>query len=574
MVYDEKMWVIGGKGVEMKNDVWWSFSNYSLNGSFISFVIYADSNVNFSTIQWSEELPSSTGITIQTRTSLNGTQWSDWSSELTDPAGSQITSPSGKYIQYKANLSGDGTVTPVLKDVTISGIYSSGSVFSIDISPQTIISWDKLSWQDNEPEGTDIKYQVYHYHPSSLLWEDEFNDGDISNVDDGSYISDLWEYGGRFQNIVEENGILTFSNATSSPYDEDETDVYPVIFTGKDKDYFPAGSIIKAKIKTITNSPSFKMCIFTDDWEDGGECTEITNDWVELEFEAEEPFNIIGFNFYNFDDPANDQFQIDWVRIEAPGLYTLISDEDLPGNSTGFDDPPIDLSNLSPTTYPSIAIKATLSSNSSVGPTISSWQVSWKTGQKETPKRQLGSGIVRFPETQSGIVRAIASGGKTTTTTNEGIKISLEVPPAALSQPVVFKIVPIPKKDFPLPSKKAILGNYLFDLTATLNGKLINNFNREITLTFNYPDDLLSNLNESTLKIYYWDKENKNWVFLPSLLDPVKNSITTTINHFTYFAILGEIKEKMTPEEILSKIVEILKNLIQLYTQLLQILKK
>lgn len=47
--------------------------------------------------------------------------WSSWSADLTDSDGSTITSPAGRYIQYRANFSTtDSAATPTLSDVTIT----------------------------------------------------------------------------------------------------------------------------------------------------------------------------------------------------------------------------------------------------------------------------------------------------------------------------------------------------------------------------------------------------------------------------------------------------------------------
>jgi len=40
--------------------------------------------------------------------------------------------------------------------------FLSGYVFSIAISPENLIEWDKFSFSDQEPEDTDLKYQIYY----------------------------------------------------------------------------------------------------------------------------------------------------------------------------------------------------------------------------------------------------------------------------------------------------------------------------------------------------------------------------------------------------------------------------
>jgi hypothetical protein len=45
---------------------------------------------------------------------------------------------------------------------TTEGYYSSGYLISSPISPQSLISWQDFSFSDSEPEGTDLKYQIFY----------------------------------------------------------------------------------------------------------------------------------------------------------------------------------------------------------------------------------------------------------------------------------------------------------------------------------------------------------------------------------------------------------------------------
>ncbi|MCX5678862.1 MAG: cysteine peptidase family C39 domain-containing protein [Candidatus Omnitrophica bacterium] len=93
-------------------------SDHPSSSSFESGVIELNA-LDLGSISWSQELPEGTNITFQTRTGDTATPdstWSEWSTKLTSPASSQITSPTGKYIQYRINLSTTNpAVTPLLK---------------------------------------------------------------------------------------------------------------------------------------------------------------------------------------------------------------------------------------------------------------------------------------------------------------------------------------------------------------------------------------------------------------------------------------------------------------------------
>jgi len=63
-------------------------------------------------------------------------------------------------------------------------------------------------------------------------------------------------------------------------------------------------------------------------------------------------------------------------------------------------------------------------------------------------------------------------------------------------------------------------------------------FNPAITLTWSYdPDDIPEGVDEADLVLaYYYDGE---WVELPCTVDPVTNTITASVSHFTTFAIIA-----------------------------------
>mgnify|MGYP000741558671 CR=1 FL=1 len=86
--------------------------------------------------------------------------------------------------------------------------------------------------------------------------------------------------------------------------------------------------------------------------------------WGKLEFTDEEPAN------------TDLKYQI---YFASGTEWVLIPDSDLPGNSQGFDNSPVDLSSLSTTSYPALKIRANFSTNSiSQTPILYDWQISWQ----------------------------------------------------------------------------------------------------------------------------------------------------------------------------------------------------
>ena len=73
------------------------------------------------TISWEKVTPADSSIEMRTRTSTDGSLWSTWSSPYAVAAGSAISSPSGRYIQFSATLWESSAIeTPRLDKVTIT----------------------------------------------------------------------------------------------------------------------------------------------------------------------------------------------------------------------------------------------------------------------------------------------------------------------------------------------------------------------------------------------------------------------------------------------------------------------
>jgi hypothetical protein len=72
-------------------------------------------------IRWEARVPTGTGLSIETRTGNSSTPdntWSDWSAAYTLPDGDQVTSPRGRFLQWRAILRSGGNGTPELLKVT------------------------------------------------------------------------------------------------------------------------------------------------------------------------------------------------------------------------------------------------------------------------------------------------------------------------------------------------------------------------------------------------------------------------------------------------------------------------
>lgn len=132
-------------------------SNDSLfypSGTFISGTINfrnSHTQMNLTTIEWVSAEPSNTTITFQTRTSSDGSSWSDWSSNTSN--GATINSTRNQYLQYKAILSTtDTSVSPNVTRVVINYIIGNKTFNENTI----IVEWIDLDDFFDDLDSDDI----------------------------------------------------------------------------------------------------------------------------------------------------------------------------------------------------------------------------------------------------------------------------------------------------------------------------------------------------------------------------------------------------------------------------------
>ena len=73
-------------------------------------------------IRWEARSPGGTNVTLQTRTGNSAepdNTWSAWSPPLMEATGEQISSPRGRFFQWRAILSSTGELSPELQNVTM-----------------------------------------------------------------------------------------------------------------------------------------------------------------------------------------------------------------------------------------------------------------------------------------------------------------------------------------------------------------------------------------------------------------------------------------------------------------------
>jgi sugar lactone lactonase YvrE len=90
-------------------------------GTYTSDVRDAQTVAAWGTIRWRTQTPAGTRVEIATRSGNTRTPdetWSDWTAAYATPAGSAITSPRARYLQWRAILTGNRGESPLLTSVS------------------------------------------------------------------------------------------------------------------------------------------------------------------------------------------------------------------------------------------------------------------------------------------------------------------------------------------------------------------------------------------------------------------------------------------------------------------------
>ncbi|GAI39971.1 unnamed protein product, partial [marine sediment metagenome] len=159
---------------------------------------------------------------------------------------------------------------------------------------------------------------------------------------------------------------------------------------------------------------------------------------------------------------------------------------------------------------------------------------------------------LEIPETDTGeVVATPGEGGITTLTNPDGSEIKLTIPSDTVSQNTNFTIdvTDVSSVNRPEPETGLFLiAGLVYEIKAEVNGEFITSFNKALTLSFTYTDEQIEGLDEASLKIYYWDDIQNQWITLEnSKVDMDNNTVIASIDHFTLFALIG--LKTVSPEE-------------------------
>lgn len=151
-------------------------STSSINGTYTSPVHDAGLMSKWGRISWIAKNPGSSSVMLQTRSGNiaepDGT-WSAWSGAYINAPGQAIESPAGRYIQYKAILSGSDVTSPVIDQVSITYLTENRApvVAISEPSAGTIVGKTQtIKWTALDPDKDSLSYDLYYSADEGKTW--------------------------------------------------------------------------------------------------------------------------------------------------------------------------------------------------------------------------------------------------------------------------------------------------------------------------------------------------------------------------------------------------------------------
>jgi hypothetical protein len=186
------------------------------SGSYESPVHDATSVARWGRLTWRGEWSESSRVVFRTRSGNSARPdktWSEWSEPLADPNGSPVRSPNARYIQWKAEFTGNAVLDsailaylpqntpPVVKSVNVvlqlaaagaakpTAQAQSSSAYSITVTdtgeagattstgtptqnlPRPDAEQLQIAWQADDPDGDRLVYSVYFRGEDERQWK-------------------------------------------------------------------------------------------------------------------------------------------------------------------------------------------------------------------------------------------------------------------------------------------------------------------------------------------------------------------------------------------------------------------
>jgi hypothetical protein len=113
---------------------WVRWNQYPASGTFVGCTVDAGVLSTWQNLSWIGNVPAQTGATVETRTSNDAVNWSAWSA-ASSATSFTITSPAGRYLQYRINLStGNSASSPQIDSIAITALPG-GATWTPSLTP-------------------------------------------------------------------------------------------------------------------------------------------------------------------------------------------------------------------------------------------------------------------------------------------------------------------------------------------------------------------------------------------------------------------------------------------------------
>jgi outer membrane protein assembly factor BamB len=145
---------------------------YVAKGTVVSEVRDAKLVSKWGSLRWRARTPGKTSVSVATRSgnvSEPDETWSEWSTEQSDGEEAKITSPAGRYLQYRITLATeDPAVSPALESLALrySTTNQAPEVTKIDVPDVNAADLEngkklKLKWSATDANEDDLRYQLF-----------------------------------------------------------------------------------------------------------------------------------------------------------------------------------------------------------------------------------------------------------------------------------------------------------------------------------------------------------------------------------------------------------------------------
>ena len=93
---------------------------------------------------------------------------------------------------------------------------------------------------------------------------------------------------------------------------------------------------------------------------------------------------------------------------------------------------------------------------------------------------------------------------------------------------------------------KSITPSFFIDAVDS-TGNSVTQFPEPINISYDYSTADLTNIDEESLKFYNFNEETDEWESLTTILDTTTKTASAETNHFSQFALMGEVKDLIAP---------------------------